>query len=402
MECTYTRTIDLEWQYAWTKARAFGGNVGNKRSWCNAPHYRPENLRVVLDDDGKVAAGVTVYDMRLRYGSAILRMGGIGDVATDPPAQGRGYAGACMRDTLQYMTDDGYDLSLLYSLPANYYNRFGYRTTLVYTTLQFTARDIEIVTTPGIRTRRMRKSDRVDIDKLRCENDKECTYTRHRTEADWKWDWQRGRCGNAHVVSDPTGTIIGYVMTTLANDKLYVTECATADSEIAFSSMLQLIQRLAGEALASEINIYTPPGCPFDIWCRYRHRAIQRRRTDWCNGPMARLINVGPVFDKIAPELARRWMHAPRCVPTLPVTLECDGVTIALTPVNGILETHVGVAAGDVIGMPVEALTELVLGFRPAADILTDANIRTKPATMEFLAAVFPVASPYLPSTDKF
>ena len=117
---------------------------------------------------------------------------------------------------------------------------------------------------------------------------------------------------------------------------------------------------------------------------------------------MARLINVGRVFDKIAPELARRWMHAPRCVPSLPVTLECDGITIALTPGNGALETHVGVKAGEVIDIAVESLTELILGFRPATDILTDANIRTKPATMEFLTAVFPVASPYLPTTDKF
>jgi len=55
-------------------------------------------------------------------------MGGIGDVGTDPKAQGRGYATRLMNEALEYMRENGAILSFLFTKINLFYKRFGYFT----------------------------------------------------------------------------------------------------------------------------------------------------------------------------------------------------------------------------------------------------------------------------------
>lgn len=68
--------------------------------------------------DGTIASAMQIFPYRMRWGSAELKAGGIGNVATLPQYRSRGLAQLLLRRQSEYMASHGYDLSLLFTLPA--------------------------------------------------------------------------------------------------------------------------------------------------------------------------------------------------------------------------------------------------------------------------------------------
>ena len=78
--------------------------------------------------DGKIVSHVRVSDRTIRIGRSIVKLGGIGMVATLPGYRRRGYASALMQDSVAYMETIGYDLSLLFTTIQPFYMEFGWST----------------------------------------------------------------------------------------------------------------------------------------------------------------------------------------------------------------------------------------------------------------------------------
>jgi len=74
--------------------------------------------------------------------------------------------------------------------------------------------------------------------------------------------------------------------------------------------------------------------------------------------------------------------------------------SVAFVPTENDLMIKPGAVVGEVVPLPDEAMTELVLGFRPAADIVEDAGACPTAATGALLDAIFPVTTPFLSPTD--
>jgi predicted acetyltransferase len=64
-------------------------------------------------------------DLPMRIGDAVIRMAGIGDVYTEREHRMKGYMRYLYEDTLTYMTEEGYDVSMLFGIP-DFYTKFGY------------------------------------------------------------------------------------------------------------------------------------------------------------------------------------------------------------------------------------------------------------------------------------
>ena len=88
------------------------------------PGTRPEFHRFGRLD-GRIVSRLKIVESTLRIGRARVRMGGIGDVQTDPAYRGRGCASACIRDSIEFMRREGFDLSILFGI-RDFYRRFGY------------------------------------------------------------------------------------------------------------------------------------------------------------------------------------------------------------------------------------------------------------------------------------
>lgn len=85
---------------------------------------RPGLRGLVAELDGRAAAVLTIREFRQFYGGLPVPMGGIGGVAVDPYARGRGVATGLLDATLRSLREHGQPLSVLYAtVPAVYRSR---------------------------------------------------------------------------------------------------------------------------------------------------------------------------------------------------------------------------------------------------------------------------------------
>ena len=105
-------------------------------------HYGPKahHEEVLVNGERASWMGVLQYDMRI--GSAVVREGGIISVGTREKYRMRGYYRSCLTRAMQYIYDQGCDISLIFAAP-NLYRRYGYETCLPVHTVTLRVKDAE-------------------------------------------------------------------------------------------------------------------------------------------------------------------------------------------------------------------------------------------------------------------
>ncbi len=405
MEVTYARTKKLERQYAVVAGRAFKNDAqfrDRKLKWMKRPRYKPEQTRVVIDD-GMVVAGVAVVELPVRYGDAVLKLGGISTVATDPDRQGHGYGRANMDDTVQFHVEDGYDISFLFGI-SNYYHRFGYRTALSWSLIEVDLRSRAPDMPTGWKARRMRKSDIPAMDAIYHDTIGLCDLSVVRERCDWEWYFTYGRMGRTtdRVILNPGGEVAGYCAVEPRGATLRVAEVACADEEAAYDAILAALKDVGREHFAATAELYAVPCGGLANYCFYEKFGRRIESTAVGGGPMLRLFNTETLFGKISETLSQRWKVAPRSAPDDAVTIDSLGGTVALVPSGNRLKVKPGEKAGTVVKVPGEALVEMVLGYRPVSEIVRHDSIKATKAAISVLSAVFPPQTPFMPPTDHF
>ncbi len=88
--------------------------------------YRLSQTRVVVVND-RVVSTLRVWERRIRIGTSLVTMGGIGGVCTHEKYRGVGYASALMQQTIDYLKIIGCDLGVLFTIiPEEFYRRLGW------------------------------------------------------------------------------------------------------------------------------------------------------------------------------------------------------------------------------------------------------------------------------------
>jgi predicted N-acetyltransferase YhbS len=77
--------------------------------------------------DGELAAAVQIFPYETEVDGVRLKVGGIGNVATDPTYRRRGLAQAILRAQTRWMRTAGYDVSLLFTGIQGFYEQLGWR-----------------------------------------------------------------------------------------------------------------------------------------------------------------------------------------------------------------------------------------------------------------------------------
>ncbi len=80
---------------------------------------------VLAYHDGKLVGHVGIYPLSFRVGKTVLRVGGIGAVATDAPCRGQGVMSAMLPAAIEWMTEADYDISILWG-DRRRYRRYGW------------------------------------------------------------------------------------------------------------------------------------------------------------------------------------------------------------------------------------------------------------------------------------
>ncbi|MFW6189978.1 MAG: GNAT family N-acetyltransferase [Planctomycetota bacterium] len=348
--------------------------------------------------DGEPVSRLWVLDRAIRLLGREVSAAGIGGVRTRPEHRNRGYARRLLRDTVGFMTDGGWQVSMLFGIP-DFYHRFGFAPCIAVeqtTVLRTRAAERAGRQASDYRDRPVEEADRPFIVDTynRTEADRPASVVRdaerfRRFERGTGWETEAvGR-----VLEDERGERIGYLA---CNDEEAEVNCVEAGAAVpaAYPALTDYLARLAVERRCGELRLHLPVDHPLAVHAR-RYGCLCRVRYQRTGGGMMRVLNQGELLGRLRPALEERLRRSRFRGAGVDLTLETDldATTLALNPDGrGRLRLRVE--------MPQEALMQVAAGYRPAADAAKDPKVHCKPEAVELLEALFgeqPVAYVHWP-----
>ncbi|WP_270164476.1 GNAT family N-acetyltransferase [Paenibacillus sp. SYP-B4298] len=88
--------------------------------------YDPATTWFAMVDDA-IASTVQIFPLSIRVGQAVLKIGAIGSVGTDPNYRGMGLAHRILHAQTAYMNEADYDMSILLASKHAFYEKAGWR-----------------------------------------------------------------------------------------------------------------------------------------------------------------------------------------------------------------------------------------------------------------------------------
>ena len=345
------------------------------------PGFCPENSRIAVVD-GEVVSVVQIFDRQMLIGGTSVRLGGLGSVGTRPAHRGRGYNTAVLRDSVEYMEREGYDLSLLFTGINGFYGRVGWQTFQhVY---EMTLRMPNPA--PAIRfdgeIRPIRWDEDLDaVIAIHEATNRDATGPTVRTRAFWE----------AHRIwfpFEPDRFLVAVA------DKRVVAYLRDNVSEYGYldgweSAAVALVVRAFRNATLTEM--YVPRLQPFDdVLAAHGFELIAVKPVSWF---MFRIIRLDSLLRKLLPQMQARWADAAIGLRSGGLRLRgdfCDAV-IAIKPNGLAVDELVADDAATLLEPTHEQMIDLLLGKASTATLAERAESSLPRDVMQaVLDALFP------------
>ncbi|HOX40494.1 MAG TPA: GNAT family N-acetyltransferase [Candidatus Brocadiia bacterium] len=315
--------------------------------------------KIRLMDGKQCVSSLVVYDLQMRVGESMVRIGGIGDVGTPPEHRKKGYAAKCLDYANGWMLKNDYDMALLFGI-KDFYWRFGYATCMCNYDVTMRTVDAEAARRK-FKSRLMKAGDVAAVTALSQEANTYRTGSIDRS-AYGASPIQPGKGIDAPiVVVDARGKFAGYACFFSNRDVLQVQEIH-ALSMAALESLLPAIAEIAVKLRMHEIHFRIPPDLPVaDLIARLGGTMT----TTWPHESetMARIINLRTTMEKVAPTLDRRLEEAGMLHEIRPINIETEIGSCSLVPDGGVVEVAKIVRQGARIKLPQRRLAQLLMGY---------------------------------------
>ena len=343
-----------------------------------------------------------LHEYRMRFGTAQLKMGGIAGVGTIEEHRNKGYSRHVMGDSTAFMTENGFDVAMLFGIP-NFYPKFGYATVLPETWVEFDTEDAQA----AVATYQIRQFEEGDVPKilaLYAANNAERTGTPLRDETRWK-EFKMG--SGFSVVADPfvllneVGEVIGYFVCDDTEEKCILCDIGFQDRRI-FETMVRFLADRAKRVGAAQIECSMPADHPFAIFCR-RYGCRTNSQNPKNHGGMMRIINQSSTLKGITGELEkrlRRSAHLSQWSGKILISTElgqdCLGIDRGRV-------THTSSKANAFhLEMRQDKLIQLMMGRRSIEDLAIEPDVSVTGGIIPILATLFPLDYPHVWWPDRF
>ncbi len=352
--------------------------------------------------EGEAVSGVGIVKSRIRIGKAAVRMAGIAGLWTAPEHRLKGYGSRSMWEAIRLMETEGCDTSVLFGIKDFY----GFAPVYPDVSLSLATTDLPIRTDAKVRP--MRRADLRDVVRL---------YNRHsgwRTgmvvrDADWSPKWRMPgmgegtdrRAGRVSVVCPPSGRAAAYFVADIQAGRFDVSEVGVSDHWSCRALAGALRSRAARHGV-ERIRVHVPADDAFAGHC-IAYGCEQRTSHPRNAGSMGRIVRLAPLFRKLLPTLSQRWAES-GIAWTRPIELRTDIGRVRLEAAGDrvLLVPDSSSGCPVVARIPALPLSQLVFGYRSAADIAHDSEVRLPRAAQPILHALFPRELPYMWWSDRF
>jgi predicted acetyltransferase len=360
----------------------------------NEPGYHPGRQRVVKAR-GQLVSHLRVVDREMQFGLATLRMGGIGALVTSPEQRGRGYAHALMQDTVNHLTEQGFDLTCLEGIPG-FYQRFGYTNVMPYRQMRVRVQDALALSSPlGVRP--LTPEDRPSLAELyhRCWRQRVGALVRD--EAMWRWMLSEAREGSVVVGED--GRVRGYAF--YGDEANWTVEAVAADAD-AVAALLHSLAQRAQEAGEDAIYVKQPADASFVRLARTCCGVETIEHTYPGTGWQGRLLNIESAFTKLEPELSDRLARSPYVGWRGSLRLETEIGGISLFVDRSGVHVSTLPKTQSICLMPQARLTQLLFGYVTVAEAAVAPGSSIPYTASPIMAALFPPTVAYIAGLDWF
>jgi len=365
------------------------------------PWFKPEHV-LIIRKNGQIISQVTIFERPLRFGPAIVKLAGIGDVLTIPECRGKGYSGHLMNVAMEYMKNNRFDLTMLFGIP-NYYHKFGYIEAMNFYQLELFNTNLKLDQSKYF-VREFTPDDLPAMLQLYQANIRHCHLVVDRTV---KY-LQSKVIHPAHLIilTDSANRLVGYanVWDPISN-RFTVIEAISENQEVSWVLLSEILKRKPDTD--PSVTIKMSPHIPFVRHIRGLGSELRIRYFREGEGKgMLAIIDLCQLMQKLKPLLnarlaASRFYH-------FSGRLEIQSQqSIELLFENGILQTCKPAPKPSTVRSGLVAdfryFTRNLIGYWSIQDLLnqSSASISDK-LSLDLLEILFPETNPFLLPWDYF
>jgi len=374
-----------------------------------------ETIRITTNLEGRsyrrdlwigeeIASWFWVIDYQMKIGAACVRMAGIGGVQTKPEYRMRGLMRALMQDTLDYVVQEGYDVSLLFGI-EDFYTKFDYAPCFARHRIAVATRDAEDARgrARDVTVRPIGEGDWDNVLALYHESNRARTcsllrpkeFCRQFRVGSW---WRRKASG--FLMEDADGRFAGYAAFDEFPTETSIIEAETVAPEL-FPTLLYEFAKQAIEKRCERIVVHMPPDHPFAEFLR-RFGCEVTGEFPRSGAAMLRIINQDTTLDKLAGEFERRIAASKLEGYSGAVDIRTELGSTTLVFDGGALALRHGATSERFLELPQAKLCQLLAGYRPVRDMLNDDEVKTGGDILPVLEALFPQGYAWTWATDYF
>ena len=361
----------------------------------------------LFNEDEERVSVLGLREYLMRFELAQLRVGGICAVSTKEGHRNKGYSRCVMEHSTEYMTDNGYDVAMLFGIP-DFYHKFGYATVLPETWVEFDTKHVPA----AVSSHRIRKFDMADAPQvlaIYAANNADRTGTLVRDP--WKGFMMPGGFGmdaDPYVVLNEADEVIGYfvcggldVIRNMMEENCILCDIGFRDRTI-FESVVRFFADSADHAGVSRIRCSIPADHPFAIYCRrYGCRTYTYNPKNHLG--MMRIINQSSTLKRMTGELENRLQCSTQLSQWSGKILVSSDLGKDCLEINrgSVAHTNNGADAFH-LEMPQDKLIQLMMGRRSIEDLAVDSDVSVSEEIVPVLELLFPLGHPHVWWPDRF
>lgn len=338
--------------------------------------------------DGEIATHFGVWDMTMRIGIGVVRLAGIGAVATLKGHRGKGLMVKTAGDCVDNLDAVGYDVSLLFGIP-NFYHRFGYVGAFPEIRIILQTRDV--APAQGAVQYEPFEGSVTELAPLYNAENEGVTGTYVRPTYRLNRRWKKFTVYRFAA---------GYAVCGREGDTMEVADCAGDPATV-----LEVIrQRAVAELCSRIVFVFLPPRSRMGEYLQTLSHGMQIDRNA-AGGPMMKIVNLQRTMEKVAPELTSRLAASPlhSYSGTLALYGDGDGVVMGISSgeVSEVMPAAADATAnGTVTAGP--ALARLLIGDGDPHRVGRQSNIELSGDAVHLVPILFPDQQPSTIYWDRF
>jgi len=376
---------------------AFQGGNGTGLERCivevtttEDPNFHEGDLRVT-EVEGKIVGMMLIIRRRIRIGTAIVEGAIVAPVATHPEHQRKGFCSAVMRDAIDYMKRQNFDITILWGEPW-LYPKYGYSPSMPFPRLVINPERCKKVETEPYTIELFDEHCINEVTKIYHNNTATRTCAEIRSPELYEWK-PRSPHVDFETIVNQKGEIIGYSVFTLQNPWENIPEIGVLN-DLACKVVFNRILQLAKERRIKEFFCVVPPDHPFSSFAFWRKGEQRITRS---GAGMIRVLNLISLFKKMKEEFEKRLAHSEfhNLTSTLNIVSEEGATQLEIT--NGKVTVDTDVTAGDCqLNIPLASLNPLITGYKSIHDLLQEGALSIKSKNIvRLIDVLFPKGFPF-------